>query len=332
MMVSVIMPIYNGQKTMRVAIESILNQSYQDIQVILVDDGSSDQSLQIIQEYANSDFRVKYCSQKNKGQAAARNVGLRLAQGKFVLFVDCDDSLETTAVEELVTCIESKPKASFVLFGFNVYSDKQLLRTPNPGDGYYKPGDGYLAFLPVKKLMESPCNKLYHREYIEQMFDESLVFGEDGIFNYSNFKEDTEVVLCSKCFYNVQLGTENSVNKRYKKGKLLNLLQARDVQEKVCEKIFKNEFDRKAFRIKELSTISFVVYTCCIKLKKKEAVKELESVLEESKYLETMLENVGSTRMQDKFLLIPLIKRRYSSVIIRSKLLCVLRGVAGKRG
>lgn len=331
-MVSVIMPIYNGQKTMCAAIESILNQSYQDIEAILVDDGSSDQSLQIIQEYAKSDSRVKYVTQKNKGQAAARNAGLRLSKGEFVLFVDCDDSLEIMAIEELVTCIESKPKASFVLFGFNVYSDRQLLRTPNPGDGYYRPGDGYLAFLPVKKLMESPCNKLYRREYIQQMFDESLVFGEDGIFNYSNFKEDTEVVLCGKCFYNVQLGTENSVNKRYKKGKLLNILQARELQEKVCEELFKNEFDKKTFRIKELSTISFVVYTCCTKLKKKEIVKELESALKESKYFEAILENVEFTRVQDKLLLLPLMKRRYSSVIIRSKVLRVLRSVVGKRG
>lgn len=331
-MVSVIVPIYNGQKTMCMAIESILNQSYQNIEVILVDDGSSDRSLQLIQEYANLDSRVKYVTQKNKGLAGARNTGLRLSKGEFVLFVDCDDSLEATAVEELVTCIESKPKASFVLFGFNVYLDKQLLRTPNPGDGYYKSGDGYLAFLPVEKLIESACNKLYRHEYIRQMFDEVLVFGEDAIFNYSNFKKNTEVVLCSKCFYNVQLGTENSVNKRYKKGKLLNILQAIELKEKVCGELFKDEFDKKTFRIKELSTISFVVYTCCTKLKKKEIVKELESALKESKYFEVMLENVGSTRMQDKFLLIPLIKRRYSSVIIRSKLLCVLRGVVGKRG
>lgn len=198
-MVSIIMPIYNGQKTMHTATDSVLNQSYKDIQLIIVDDGSTDHSLQIIQQYADSDSRIKYVTQNNRGQAAARNAGLKHAQGDFILFVDSDDSLVMSAVEELVSCIESTPRASFVLFGFNVYVGDRLLRTPNPGGGYYTPSDGYRAFLPVEKLMASPCNKLYRRDYIIRMFDESLAFGEDAVFNYSNLEADTEISLCSKC-------------------------------------------------------------------------------------------------------------------------------------
>lgn len=317
---------------MRTAIESVLNQSYRDIQVILVNDGSTDQTLQIIEEYASADARLEYLTQKNKGQAAARNVGFRYARGEYLLFVDCDDSLELTAVEELVIYMESNPKASFVLFGFNVYLGNRLLRTPNPGDGYYKSQDGYLAFLPVKNLMASPCNKMYRREYIKQEFDETLIFGEDGVFNYSNFTKDTQVVLCSKCLYNVQLGTANSINKRYKKGKLLNMLQGSELEEKVCTEIFQEEFDRKVFRITQLATVSFMVYMCCIKLNKKEAVEELENVITKSKYLDTLLKEVQSARMHDKLLLMPLMKRRYLRVIIRSEILHLLRSIVEKRG
>lgn len=324
-MVSIIMPIYNGQKTMHTAIESVLNQSYKDIQLIMVDDGSTDQSLQIIQQYADSDSRIEYVSQNNKGQAAARNAGLKRAQGDFVLFVDCDDSLELSAVEELVPCIESTPRASFVLFGFNVYEGENLLRTPNPGDGYYAPGDGYHAFLPIEKLMASPCNKLYRRDYIKRGFEESLVFGEDGIFNYSNFEKDTEVALCSKCLYNVQLGIENSVNKRYKKGKLLNALQERALQEQVCTELFPDEFDKDRFHAKELATVAFMIYTCCTKLNTKEAIQELENTMTQSEYLLLLLRKVQAARMQDKLLLIPLKQRKYSSVVSRSKFLHLLR-------
>lgn len=326
-MVSIIMPIYNGQKTMHTAIESVLNQSYKDIQLIIVDDGSTDQSLEIIQKYAESDSRIEYISQNNRGQAAARNAGVKHAQGDFVMFVDCDDSLELSAIEELVSRIESTLRASFVLFGFNVYEGENLLRTPNPGDGYYAPGDGYHAFLPIEKLMASPCNKLYRRDYIKQMFDESLVFGEDGVFNYANFKADTEVSLCSNCLYNVQLGTGNSINKRYKRGKLLNMLHGRALQERVCTELFQEEFDKDAFRINELATVSFMVYTCCTKLSAKEAVQELENTVTQSEYLLLLLEKVQSARMQDKLLLIPFLRQRYSTVIFRSKILYLLRKI-----
>lgn len=329
-MVSIIMPIYNGEKTMHTAIESVLHQSYKDIQLIIVDDGSTDQSLRIIQKYAGVDYRIKYISQNNRGQAAARNVGLKHAQGDFVLFLDCDDSLELSAVEELVSRIESTPRASFVLFGFNVYEGENLLRTPNPGDGYYAPGDGYHAFLAIEKLMASPCNKLYRRDYIKQMFDESLVFGEDGVFNYSNFKADTEVSLCSNCLYNVQLGTGNSINKRYKRGKLLNMLHGRALQERVCTELFQEEFDKDAFRINELATVSFMVYTCCTKLSAKEAVQELESTTEKSEYLAVLLGEVQSVRMRDKFLLIPFLHQRYLTVVFRSKILYLLRKIKGR--
>ncbi len=324
-MVSIIMPIYNGQKTMHTAIESVLNQSYKDIQLIIVDDGSTDQSLEIIQKYAESDSRIVYVSQNNRGVAAARNIGFKYAHGDFVLFVDCDDSLELSAVEELVTRIESTPRASFVLFGFNVYEEENLLRTPNPGDGYYAPGDGYHAFLTIEKLMASSCNKLYRRDYIKHMFDESLVFGEDRVFNYSNFKADTEVLLCSKCLYNVQLGTGNSVNKRYKHGKLLNMLYGRALKEQVCTELFQEEFDKDAFRINELSTVAFMVYTCCTKLNSKEAIQELENTIMKSEYLNMLLAEVQSARMRDKLLLLPLEHKKYSSVLFRSKLLQLLR-------
>ncbi|MGN8753413.1 glycosyltransferase family 2 protein [Blautia sp. HCP3S3_C4] len=329
-MVSVIIPIYNGERTMRRAIDSVLNQSYKDVQVILIDDGSTDNSLQIIQEYAEIDSRVEYISQKNGGQAAARNVGLKNARGEFILFVDCDDSLEPSAVADVTLCMEKNPYASFVLFGFNVYAGERLLRTPNPGDGYYTRTAGYKAFAPVEKLMASPCNKLYRREYIRVLFNESMVFGEDGYFNYSNLTNDTEVALCSKCLYNVQLGTEGSVNKRYKTGKLLDTLRERELQEMTCKEIFGSEFDSRAFQKRELSTISFTVYSCCIKLKKSEAIIELKTATEQSGYLAKMFDNLNTLRTQDKLILMPLKDKRYSLVIMICRLLKLIRKVVGR--
>lgn len=326
-MVSVVMPIYNGQDTMRCAIESVRNQTYSDIQLIIVNDGSTDKTLEIIQKYAVSDERVRYFSQPNAGQAAARNFGLSKAEGEYVQFLDCDDTLESDAIETLVRQLSAHPKASFVLFGFNVYAGEQLLRTPNPGDGYFAAGSGYNSFRPVEKLMASPCNKLYRRNYIKVLFDEKMVFGEDSVFNYANLTNETEVVLCSRCLYNVQLGTENSVNKRYKKGKLSDVLMSRRLEEQVMSKLFPGDFDVERFRKNELSTVAFTVYMCSIKLAEDDAAEEMRIASSESTYLAELLKYTNSARLHDKLLLYPMKGKKYLAVIKRSKMLRIIRSL-----
>ena len=93
--------------------ESVLNQTYNDIQLVVIDDGSTDKTLEIIKEYALTDKRIQFFSQKNAGQAAARNLGLSKAKGEYVQFVDCDDLLEPNAIETLVCQLLANPKASF---------------------------------------------------------------------------------------------------------------------------------------------------------------------------------------------------------------------------
>jgi len=92
--VSVIVPVYNTERYLRRCIESILHQTYQNFELILVDDGSTDQSRNICSEYADLDKRIKLIHQKNRGVAAARNAALDVATGQYIAFCDSDDSLE----------------------------------------------------------------------------------------------------------------------------------------------------------------------------------------------------------------------------------------------
>ena len=92
--VSVIVPVYKAESFLSNCINSILNQTYRDLEVILVDDGSPDFSGQICEEYAEKDGRVKVIHQKNAGAAAARNCGLKAAAGKYIAFVDSDDWID----------------------------------------------------------------------------------------------------------------------------------------------------------------------------------------------------------------------------------------------
>ena len=99
--ISVIVPVYKAEKFLATCIESILNQTYGNLEIILVDDGSPDSCGKICEKYALSDSRVKVVHQKNAGVAAARNVGLDLAEGDYVTFVDSDDYIQPRMEEKL---------------------------------------------------------------------------------------------------------------------------------------------------------------------------------------------------------------------------------------
>lgn len=99
--VSVIVPIFNSENYLEKCLDSILSQTLNDIEIILIDDGSTDASLQIIKQYAKKYNNIKYKTKKNEGQAIARNLGIEMATGEFISFVDSDDYIENTMMEKL---------------------------------------------------------------------------------------------------------------------------------------------------------------------------------------------------------------------------------------
>ena len=100
--VSVIIPVYNVEKYLRQCLDSVVNQTLKDIEIICIDDGSTDNSLNILKEYAQKDNRIKIISKKNGGLSSARNAGLKFATGEFVGFVDSDDYIERETYENAV--------------------------------------------------------------------------------------------------------------------------------------------------------------------------------------------------------------------------------------
>ena len=100
--ISVVVPVYNVEKYLRKCIDSIINQTYKNLEIILVDDGSPDKCGEICDEYAKKDNRVKVIHKKNAGVSSARNDGIDNATGEYIIFVDSDDWLEDNAIEIMV--------------------------------------------------------------------------------------------------------------------------------------------------------------------------------------------------------------------------------------
>ena len=104
--VSIIIPVYNVEKFIGKCMESVVNQTYTNIEVLVVDDGSQDGSIEIVKAYAKKDPRITIIHQKNQGLSGARNTGLEHAKGDFIYFLDSDDSISLNMIEEMVRCIE----------------------------------------------------------------------------------------------------------------------------------------------------------------------------------------------------------------------------------
>ena len=104
--VSVIVPVYNVEKYLSRCLESLINQSLKDIEIICINDGSTDNSLQILKQFAYKDNRIKIINQTNSGQSVARNKGLAIASGKYIGFVDSDDWIDNDYYEKMFETIE----------------------------------------------------------------------------------------------------------------------------------------------------------------------------------------------------------------------------------
>lgn len=123
--ISILVAVYNGERYLRQCLDSILEQTMKDLQVICVDDASTDHSLDILREYAATDSRVQVLSlETNVGVTAARNRGLRLATGKYVCFVDSDDWIAPNSMQEICEVFSSHPQTDCVLFDLYLLDER----------------------------------------------------------------------------------------------------------------------------------------------------------------------------------------------------------------
>lgn len=325
-LVSVIIPVYNGEKYLGNAIESCISQIYNKLEIIIINDGSTDETQRISEEYAKHDKRITVYNTNNGGSAYARNIGLKKSNGEYIQFLDSDDTLEPNAIEIAVNELEEIPEADFLIYGLNIYKNGEILRQPNPGRVIYRPGDGYQQFKKIHRLIVSPCNKLYKRKYITVPFDEKRVFAEDHIFNYKNFKKNTTIKTVENCLYNVNLETENSVNKRYKKGKLADFIFSREIEEETLINIFSNDFNNENYKVTALSSMSYIICGMANCLTVKEIQEELNSALI-SPYCKELLNHTAHIKIYNRVLFSLIKKHNYKILKTYAKLMLILYSI-----
>lgn len=181
-LISIIIPVYNAEKYINRCIKSIVNQSYQELEIIVVNDGSTDDSLSICATLAMQDNRIKVISQDNGGVSKARNTGLRLAKGEYVMFLDSDDYMLPGMCKTMLDVLHSK-QVDCVICG--IQEPEGGLWCPQRNIDYSTLEDFKRDFIyQLNTELLSPCwNKIFKKQLITHLFNEEISFGEDLIFD-----------------------------------------------------------------------------------------------------------------------------------------------------
>lgn len=223
-LISIITPVYNGEKYIERCIRSIQAQTYKDIEHIVVDDGSQDNTKKICEKYND---KIIFISKKNEGVSNARNTALNCANGEYVLFVDADDWLEVDMCELLIKELEKKA-CDIVVCGYNNYYENSgknepiLLKFDETVQNSFKE----LISDETTNFGGFPWNKLIRRDVITHLFDESIHYYENLLFFLENCNYDIRFSTVNKCLYNYCINDTSAVHSKKYSIKKLSALES----------------------------------------------------------------------------------------------------------
>lgn len=233
--ISIIMPVYQVEKYVAKAIESIQKQTLSDWEFLIVDDGSLDDSGKICDEYAKNDSRIHVIHKENGGAPSARNVAIDIATGKYLYFMDSDDWAEPTMLEDMY-CLAEKNYSQLVVAGFYIdtyYNDTEKYTQQQYSEDkvFYSKKDfrkeAYRFF--DKNLLYTPWNKLYLASYIQKnKFYFPQTFWDDFPFNLSIIRDVERVCMTSKCYYHFIRQRSESETAKYRR----NMYEKREEEHK----------------------------------------------------------------------------------------------------
>ena len=208
--VSVIIPVFNTEKYLNECLDSVINQTLNDIEIICINDGSTDDSLNILESYSTKDKRLKIISQPNKGQGAARNVGLKMSKGEYIYFMDSDDILKSETLKENYDLCQEKnlDLSMFQLINYddekNEYYQDHHYNMPTLAESVKDEIFSYKDLgETIFHIAVSPVNKLYNKQFLTNLnvkFPEDVLF-EDNIFFWNVFLNANRILFIQKHYY-----------------------------------------------------------------------------------------------------------------------------------
>ena len=288
--VSIILPVYNSEKFIAKTIDSVLNQNYNNYELIIIDDGSTDDSTNICEQYAKNNEKIKFFKRTNNGVSKTRNFGLDKASGTYIMFIDSDDLYESNSIKTMVANIESKEVdlVSCSYSNFDLSNNKFLIEDTLVTSKFNE----YLEKTQKNYLFNQIWNKIYKSDIIKAnkiFFDDSISIAEDLKFNIEYIKRCNSFCHINEVLYNYRI-TSSGLGFRYRndaneiKIELLKMLE---------EEYSKNKIDKKYIFFSYLK--QYIAYFSNIvdnrnKLSKKDKKIFIKRIIKSYEYKEVMKE------------------------------------------
>lgn len=222
-MVSIIVPIYNGASVLKRCVDSILRQSYMEWELLLINDGSKDESLQICTTYAQMDNRVRVIDKTNEGVSATRNRGITEALGEYVQFIDCDDYVTEDYLQHMVSVME-REDADLVIAGYTRHKVGNITENVPKEAVFHGKQQFAEEFFELynRWFLNTPWNKLYKRERIASEFPLELSLGEDLLFNLDYIKDCETIAVVGETGYQYCIENQDSLAIQYRENRFEN--------------------------------------------------------------------------------------------------------------
>lgn len=217
---SVIIPVYNSEKCLNRCVDSLLSQKFSDYEIILVNDGSTDDSLKLCEGYSKKYENIKTINKENNGASSARNAGLDVAKGDFILFVDSDDYVKSDYFEKLST-LDCKERLIVFTYSFVKETGETIRKIPkeltDAGADFFSK----TKFLVLSRTINSPCAKIFDRNIIEKYclrFDERMPVAEDFNFCLAYLMKCNDAEIHNSSIYCYDVTDKNSLTRSKKEG------------------------------------------------------------------------------------------------------------------
>ena len=288
-LVSVIVPVYNNEKLLEKCVRSILDQTYNNLEILLVNDGSTDKSIYICNQLKDLDKRIIVIDKLNEGVSITRNRGIEEASGDYLTFVDSDDYIEKDMIEELYNGIQD-----YDLCTCNYYAVKNNKRVPKSDIEAYSIENGeiniYIEKMQKQMLFCNPVNKIYKADIVKKYdirFPQNIDVGEDYLFNIEYIKYVRKAKYITKPLYNYVIN-KGTLSQSYRPRTLENEMQmVRNIKNIYEER----EFDMSYIYNQYIELLKSNIYNLQIGNKSKKEIKT---------FIEQFIKEMNEDRILEK--------------------------------
>ena len=253
--ISVIMPVYNCEGYLRKSIESVLNQTYENLELILINDGSTDGSLEICEGYKKKDSRIILINKKNSGVSASRNAGIKKATGRYITFIDADDWVEDIMYETMINQFNTN-EIQFVLCGcVKETQDGNKIELINNSEALINQNtfsvDYFIRRIYVDSdIMFNVWNSIFIRKQVaEVLFDERTSIAEDNLYILENLLKCHRGAICNQKFYHYVQHEDSVSNKKVVTEKNITKLIAEQEQLRILKVKYKKIYSYCKFML-----------------------------------------------------------------------------------